>query len=332
MQPIDARTGKLLLSFLLLLLLSIFNFDAQAQDLVRVGNLNFAHYGAVSYMSEVCGKYGIKIREKIFPRGIDIMPAIIAGEIDVAASSSDAAIAGRAGGAPIFAVAGFAKGGVRIVVRADLKIDSMAGLKGKKIGVTKGGAQELLLLAEIAEANLSWSHHPGKDVQVIYIAYEDLNKALQSGHIDAMAQSEPYASQSINHHFGKELLKPYNTPMGIPVRTLVMTEDLYSHKNSVAQRLLKCFVQSTKTFLEQPQLAEKYVRAKMFKGQISTQDYKDAIENSPFTYDLTVEHIQITTDMMQKYGVGKMKAPPEASTWVRLDLLAAAKKELGVTN
>jgi NitT/TauT family transport system substrate-binding protein len=332
MQPIDARTGKLLLSFLLLLLLSIFNFDAQAQDLVRVGNLNFAHYGAVSYMSEVCGKYGIKIRETVFPRGIDVMPAIVAGEIDVAASSADAAVLGRASGVPIFAVAGFTKGGVRIIVRADLKINSVAELKGKKIGVAKGGAQELLLLAEIADANLSWSHHSGKDVQIIYMAYEDLNEALKSRQIDAMAQGEPHASRSINNHFGKELLKPYNTPMGTPIRTLVMTEDLYNHKKSVAQRLLKCFVQSTKTFLEQPQLAEKYVRAKMFKGQISTQDYKDAIENSPFTYDLTVEHIQITTDMMQKYGVGKMKNPPEASAWVRLDLLLAAKKELGINN
>jgi NitT/TauT family transport system substrate-binding protein len=332
MQPVDARTGKLLFSFFLLLLLTIFNFDAQAQDLVRLGNLNFAHYGAVSYMSEVCGKYGIKIQEKIFPRGIDIMPAITAGEVDIAASAADAAVAGRANGAPIFAVAGFAKGGVRIVVRADLKIESMAGLKGKKVGVTKGGAQELLLLAEIASANLSWSHHGGKDVHVIYMGYEELNKALQSRRIDAMAQSEPQASRAINLHFGKELLKPYDTPMGIPIRTLVMTEDLYTNKKSIAQRVLKCFVESTKTFLEKPQLAEKYVRAKMFKGQISTQDYTDAIGNSPFTYDLTVEHIQITTDMMQKYGVGKMKNPPEASTWVRLDLLAAAKKELGVTD
>lgn len=330
MQPTDARTGKLLLSFFLLLLLTIFNFDAQAQDLVRLGNMNFAHYGAVSYMSEVCGKYGIKIQEKIFAKGIDIMPAIIAGDIDVAASAADAAVAGRAGGAPIFAVAGFAKGGVRIVVHSDLKISTVAELRGKKVGVAKGGAQELLLLAEIAGANLSWSHQPGKDVQVIYMGYDELNKALQSRRIDAMAQSEPHASQAINLHFGKELLKPYNTPLGAPIRTLVMTEDLYNNKKSIAQRLLKCFVESTKTFLEKPQLAEKYVRAKMFRGQITTQDYTDAIGNSPFTYDLTVRHIQITTDMMQKYGVGRMRSPPQATDWVRLDLLAAAKKELGV--
>ena len=330
MQATASRKGRLLLSFFVLLLLTIYNFDAKAQDLVRVGNLKFAHYGAISYMSEICGKYGLKVQERIFPKGIDIMPAIIAGEIDVAASAADAAIAGRAGGVPIFAVAGFAKGGARIVVRPDQEFKSVADFKGKKVGVARGGAQELLLLAELAKVNLTWSDQPGKDVRIVYMAFADLNQALQAKNIDAMAQSEPQASQAINRGFGKELLKPYDTPMGEPIRTLVMTEKMYKEKKSVAERFMKCFVESTKTFIDKPDLAEKYVREKMFKGQITSQDFKDATGNSPYTYDLSEDHIQITTDFMQKYGVGRMKKPPKAKDWVKLDLLAQAKKDLGV--
>lgn len=183
-----------------ILLISLFHFHAHAQapDLVRVGNLKFAHYGAISYMSEYCGKYNLKVTERVFAKGIDIMPAIIAGEIDVAASAADAAIAGRAGGVPIFAVAGFAEGGARIVIRPDLPIKSVKDFKGRKVGVARGGAQELLLLAELAKNNL------------------------------------------------------------------------------------------------------------------------------------TIEHIQITTDFMQKYGVGRMQKPPKASDWVKLDLLTEAKTALGV--
>lgn len=330
MQATASRKGKLLLSFFVLLILSIYNFDAQAQDLVRVGNLKFAHYGAISYMTEICGKYGLKVQERVFPKGIDIMPAIIAGEIDVAASAADAAIAGRAGGVPIFAVAGFAKGGARIVVRPDQEYKSVADFKGKKVGVARGGAQELLLLAELAKVNLTWSDQPGKDVRIVYMAFADLNQALQAKNIDAMAQSEPQASQAINRGFGKELLKPYDTPMGEPIRTLVMTEKMYKDKKAVAERFMKCFVESTKTFIDKPDLAEKYVREKMFKGQITSQDFKDAIGNSPYSYDLSEDHIQITTDFMQKYGVGRMKTPPKAKDWVKLDLLAQAKKDLGV--
>ncbi|MGE5086812.1 MAG: ABC transporter substrate-binding protein [Bacillota bacterium] len=309
-----------------------FNLSAKGQtpDLVRVGNLKFAHYGAISYMAEICGKYNLKVQERVFAKGIDIMPAIIAGEIDVAASAADAAIAGRASKVPIYAVAGFAEGGARIVVRPDVNIKSIKDFKGKKVGVARGGAQELLLLAELSKNNLTWSDQPGKDVRIVYMAFADLNQALQAKQIDAMAQSEPQSSQAINKGWGIELMKPYDTPMGEPIRTLVMTEKMYNEKRPVAERFMKCFVEATKTFIEKPDVAQKFVIEKMFKGQITAQDFKDAIGNSPYTYDLTVDHIQITTDMMQKYGVGRLQNPPKAADWVKLDLLANAKKSLGV--
>jgi len=53
------------------------------------------------------------------------------------------------------------------------------------------------------------------------------------------------------------------------------------------------------------------------------------MSNAAFTYDLTAEHIQTTTDMMVKYGVGRLQNPPKAADWVRLDLLQKAKSALG---
>lgn len=303
---------------------------AHAQDVVRLGNLKFAHYGAVSYMKEIAPKYNLKIEERMFAKGVDILPAIVAGEIDAAASAADAAIAGRASGVPVYVVAGFAKGGARLVARPDANIKTVADLKGKKVGVARGGAQELLLLAELAKANLTWSDQPGKDVQIVYMAFADLNQALLQKQLDAICQSEPQSSQAIHKGFGVEVMKPYDTAMGPPVRALVITEKMYKEKPDVAKRFLECFVEATKTFIDKPDLAEKYVREQMFKGQISIEDFKEAMENSPYTYDMTVEHIQTTTDLMQKYGVGRMQTPPKAVDWVKLDLLDAAKKKAGV--
>jgi len=103
---------------------------------------------------------------------------------------------------------------------------------------------------------------------------------------------------------------------------------MYEKKRDVAARVLKCFVEATKTFLENPALAEKYVRENVFKSQLTPEEYKDAMANAAFTYDITPQHVQITTDMMVKYGVGRMEKPPKAGEWVRTDLLAAAKKAL----
>jgi NitT/TauT family transport system substrate-binding protein len=303
---------------------------AQAQEVVRLGNLKFAHYGAVSYIKEIAPKCGIKVEEKVFAKGLDVMQAIIAGELDVGTTASEAAISGRASGAPIYVVAGFAKGGARLVARPDLNIKSVKDLKGKKVGVTRGGIQEVLMMAELQKAGLSVDSAPGKDVQLIYLSYPDLNAALLGKNIDAMMQSEPQSSQAINKNFGVEVIKPYDTPIGEPVRTMVMTEKFYKEKRPLAEKFMRCFVEATKTFIDNKPVAEKYVRDVVFKGQITSEDFNDAIGNSPYSYDITPEHIQVTTDIMVKTGVGKMAKPPVAKDWVKTDLLEAAKKSLNV--
>ncbi|QGZ39704.1 NitT/TauT family transport system substrate-binding protein [Pseudoduganella flava] len=303
---------------------------AQAQDVVRLGNLKFAHYGAVSYIKEIAPKCGIKVEEHIFAKGLDVMQAIIAGELDVGTTASEAAISGRAGGAPIYVVAGFAKGGARLVGRTDLNLKSLKDLKGKRVGVTRGGIQEVLLLAELHQVGMTASDQPGKDVRLVFLAYADLNQALLGKNIDAMMQSEPQSSQAINKGYGNEIMKPYNTPIGEPVRTMVMTEKFYKERRPVAEKFMRCFVQATQSFIDNPALAEKYVREVVFKGQITKDDFDDAIGNSPYTYDITPEHIQTTTDVMFKTGVGRMSRPPQAKDWVKTDLLNQAKQSLGV--
>lgn len=304
--------------------------SARGQDVVRLGNLKLAHFGAVSYIKEIAPSCGLKVEERVFAKGVDVMQAIIAGELDVGATASEAAISGRANGVPVYVVAGFAKGGARLVARPELHIRSVRELKGKRVGVTRGAIQEVLLMAELQKAGLSADSAPGKDVQIVYLAYADLNQALLSKNIDVMMQSEPQSSQAINKGFGVEVVKPYDTPIGEPVRTMVMTEKFYNTRRPVAEKFLRCFVQATNTFIKDRPLADQYVRESLFKGQISKVDFDAAIGNSPFAYDITPEHIQLTTDLMVKTGVGRMARPPVAKEWVKTDLLAEAKKSLNI--
>ncbi len=301
-----------------------------AEDVIRLGNLKLAHFAAVSYIKEIAPKCGIKVEESTFAKGLDVMQAIIAGELDVGATASEAAISGRAKGIPIYVVAGFAKGGARLVARPDAGIKSVKDLRGKKVGVTRGSIQELLLAAELAQNGLTSADAPGKDVQLIYLSYPDLNAALIGKNLDAIMQTEPQASQALNKKFGVEVLKPYDTPIGEPVRTLVMTEKFYKERRPLAEKFMRCFVEATKTFINNKATAENFVTQTVFKGQISKDDFDDAIDNSPYSFDVTPAHIQVSTDLMFKYGIGKMDKPPVATDWVKTDLLDAAKKSLSV--
>ena len=301
-----------------------------ADDVIRLGNLKLAHFGAISYIKELGPKCGIKVEESTFAKGLDIMQAMIAGELDVGATASEAAISGRAKGVPIYIVAGFATGGARLVARPDAGIKTVKDLKGKKVGVTRGSIQEVLLAAELAQHGLTSADAPGKDVLIIYLSYPDLNQALMGKNLDAIMQTEPQSSQALNKGFGVEVMKPYDTPIGSPVRTLVMTEKFYKERRPLAEKFMRCFVEASKTFIDNKAIAQKYVTQTLFKGQITADDFNDAIGNSAYTYDITPAHIQITTDVMVKQGIGKMAVPPVATDWVKTDLLEQAKKSMNI--
>jgi NitT/TauT family transport system substrate-binding protein len=298
---------------------------ARAEDVVRLGNQKFVIYGAVAYMKQLAPKYGLRIEERVYDKGIDMIPALNAGELDIAASAADAAVVARAGGAKTYVVAGFAKGSARLLSRADLGMKKIAELKGKRVGVARGGVVELLLAAELSKHGLTWSDRPGRDVTVVYMPYGELNAGLESKKVDAILQSEPYAAQAIHKGVGKEMLKPYDTELGEPVRVLVMTEAMYQQKPEVALRVMKCFVEATRAFKKDRKLAEKFIREELFKGQLTAEGFRDAIENAEFTYDVSPHHVQVTTDLMLKYGIGRMVTPPAATDWVKLDLLEKAK-------
>lgn len=298
---------------------------ASAQEVVRVGNLKLAHFAGVSYMKEIAPSCGITIDLKIFPKGPDVMQAILAGELDVGATASEAAISGRGNGAPIYIVGGFARGGARLLATPDSGIKSVADMKGKRVGVTRGSIQEVLLAAELGKNGMS-----AKDINIIYLGYPDLNQALLQKQVDAIMQTEPQSAQAIARGFGVEMLKPYDTPVGSPVRTLVMSEKFYKEHSEAAKKLMDCFVKAQKTFMENPKAAEKFVTQDVFKGQLTAEEFQEALANSPYTLDISADHIQKTTDVMAKYGVGKMATPAKAEDWVKLDLLDAAKASNGV--
>jgi hypothetical protein len=44
---------------------------AQAEEVVRLGNLKLAHFGAVSYIKEIAPRCGIRVEEKVFAKGLN---------------------------------------------------------------------------------------------------------------------------------------------------------------------------------------------------------------------------------------------------------------------
>ena len=171
---------------------------AAAQDVVRLGNLKFAHYGAVSYMKEIGPKYGLRVEERVFPKGSGHHSGHPGGR-DRHRRQRRRRRHRRAGpparrsssspASPRAASASSAAQGPGLT--------SVTQLKGKKVGVPRGGAQELLLFAELAKAGLTWSEQPGEGRPARLSRLRRPEPGALQKQIDAMCQSEPQSAQAI---------------------------------------------------------------------------------------------------------------------------------------
>jgi NitT/TauT family transport system substrate-binding protein len=116
-------------------------------------------------MKEVCPRHGVRLEERMFARGSTSFPASSrARSISPPARSTRHRRTRR--GCARLRGRRICKGGARIVARKDAGISKVEDLKGRKVGTARGGAQELLLYAELGKHGLSQ-----KDVQIVFLAY-----------------------------------------------------------------------------------------------------------------------------------------------------------------
>lgn len=147
------------------------------------------HYSAyIALKTGLFEKQGLDIAWQSFATSSDRMGAVMAGNIDLAGTGVVSSLALMAAGARQFEVIatpnnfGRAEG---VLVRDDVK--DVAGLKGKKIGVTYASSAHVLLLDVLRQAGLN----PDKDVTIINLPATNLLSAYQGNQIDAAVAWTP---------------------------------------------------------------------------------------------------------------------------------------------
>jgi NitT/TauT family transport system substrate-binding protein len=82
------------------------------------------------------------------------------------------------------------------------------------------------------------------------------------------------------------MIKPYDTPIGEPVRTMVMTEKFY-RREAPAGREVHALLRAGHQDLHRQGHGREVCARGDVQGQITKDDFDDAIGNSPYSYDIT---------------------------------------------
>lgn len=300
---------------------------ALTRQSVRVGALPFTQYTATFYIGEkwIADCFALDASVSRFNAAITAAESLRAGTIDVTFGGVTSFLPSIVAGFPLYLIGSLGYGGYRFIRRPDVQVNDYGDLKGKRVGIIRG-ALELIDVAALQKAGLTWSDQPGKaDVTFVYLPdTAAMAQALDQKQLDAMITSEPYATQQIANGQALEVKKPYDTAMGKISKVVAVSKDFYA-KREAAQRFLTAFVYATSWLDAHPDVREKYTRDKIFAGQLSHQDYADSMANAPTGVDLTMDEVQKTSDLM--FQAGQMKEKVSATDVVKLDLLDVAKQQ-----
>lgn len=131
---------------------------------------------------------GLDVKMTPFPAGPAMLPALAAGEIDIAWMGEFPAVTGYANKLPleILMMERLDFTNVRLVAHPSADIKGLADLKGKKIGVSIGSTSHNHLLRALAQAGLNQT-----DVTLVNLTPANMPPAYLAGQIDAALTWEP---------------------------------------------------------------------------------------------------------------------------------------------
>jgi len=131
---------------------------------------------------------GIEVKWVEFSSGPPMMEAMNVGSVDYGAVGDSPPVFAQAAGAAIVYAAGQPiTNGQGILVPKDSPIRSIADLKGKRIGFTKGSSAHNLVVQTLEKAGLTYA-----DITPVYLTPPDAGPAFANGSIEAWAIWDPY--------------------------------------------------------------------------------------------------------------------------------------------
>jgi NitT/TauT family transport system substrate-binding protein len=190
-------------------------------ETVKLAHSTWVGYGPL-YIAQEKGffkKHGVDVELVIMEEPKDRFPAMLAGKIDMIASTVDTAILYLRKPDEFQYVVAIddSNGGDGIVAKKDIK--SLSDLKGKSVAFSEGSVSEFYLNVLLAKAGLK-----AGDLTPVNMAAPEAGAAFVANKVDAAVTWEPWLSRGKQTEFG-HLLVDSSTSPGLITDVVIATKD-----------------------------------------------------------------------------------------------------------
>jgi sulfonate transport system substrate-binding protein len=174
--------------------LAVLSQAARAQDGVKEIRIGYQKNGVLviarqqAALEKHFSSQGIAVKWVEFSSGPPMLEAMNVGSIDYGAvGDSPPVFAQSAGAAIVYAAGQPITNGQGILVQGNSSIRTLAELKGKRVGFTKGSSAHNIVVQTLEKAGLTYA-----DITPVYLTPPDAGPAFANGSIDAWSIWDPY--------------------------------------------------------------------------------------------------------------------------------------------
>jgi len=257
--------------------------QAHADDKVlRVGTLKLIH-GITPYFYEKFAPPGYKIEVVPFESPTDGKNAVLTGTVDTCVHGIAAFLLGAAAGEPVVIVAAATNRGMGVIADAKSDIKTIKDLKGKRVAITPGSTQEVVILERLKAEGMTIN-----DIQPIRLSFSDMPGALARGDIDAYVGAEPGPGISLANGTGRLVEYPYSTSIGSLNMILSASEKMIKENPERLKMIVEMHKKATDYAMAHP---EEMVEVAMQKLGQQRASIEKAVPNVELTWKIDNDFI-----------------------------------------
>ena len=288
---------------------------------LRIGTWKTAQTIAPFYYGDFVSKRD-KVSVYPFTNPADQKNALLAGSLDMCGTTVAHAIHSASMGQPVVMVAALCNKCSALVVRKNAGIETVADLKGKRIGYVPGTMHEILLRETLSRSGLSAQ----TDVSLLRIDFFDMGLALSRGNIDAFLSGEPFPAMAVEKGYGEILAYPYyKEAVGDINAGMLVTRDFVKKHPEKVQQLVTAHARASLHLARHPDQWLK--RASKFGTQKSILEKAAANMELAWDMDATfVSRVRALGQRMQTLGM--IHRQPDYNALIDLSFVQQARKEL----
>lgn len=229
------------------------------------------------------------------------MEAFAAGQVDaVTMTNGDALITGATGAPSVIILVNDYSDGNDMIV-AQQGIESVAELKGKKIGIEVGFVEHLLLLTALEKNGLT-----EKDVTLVNTPTHQTAQTLASGDVNAIAAWQPNSGQALKAVAGSKAIFSSADEPGLIYDTLAVKPDSLAKRTDDWKKVVKVWYRIV-DFMAEPSNRKEMLEILSARVNISPDEYEPFLKGTRIlTYDEAKKVFEKADGFGSIYGSSKV--------------------------